>query len=1288
MNDPVRSPVVRAARAWAELPARARAGLLAGAVVVGWAVLDALLPRGLPFGIVVLGAVFGSLNALVAIGIVLVYRANRVVNFAQAELGSVAAVLAIQFKLQLHWNYLVAIVAGLVVAVLMGAVIDLTVVRRFRQAPRLIVAVATIGLAQILLGLSLLIPLWWSDFTGTAERFEAPFSARVEISPVVFNANHLVAMVVVPLVLVGLTLFFTRTDYGVAIRAAPENPDRANLLGIPVARLSTMVWALAGFLSALAIIVRVPILGFTSFSSVSGGGPSLLLRTLAAAVIGRMESMPLTAGAAIGLGIVGELTAWTFSSSTYVDAVMVGIVLLALLAQRGTFSRASEAAVGSWRAFREVRPIPAELRRLPEVRLGLAALWVALGAVVLLYPLVAPPSREQLAALIFIYAILAVSLVILTGWAGQISLGHFALAGFGGTTAGVLVMRWDQDLFVAIPAGMVVAAGAAVVIGLPALRVSGPFFAVTTLGFAVTSATLFLEDRHFGWFVQDRVDRPVLWQRVRLDADWKVYYLSLAGLALAVLATRNLRRTRTGRALVAVRDNPLAAQAVSIDTRRLTIKAFAISGAMAGLAGSLYVLHQNGLKTDAFGPEVSLRLFSMVVIGGLGSVPGAILGATYVRGAEFFLTGAWSLVASGGALLLLLMLLPGGLGELLYRCRDGLLRMVARRRGLIVPSLLADVAADSNAEVPLPLRAAVPDASAPAPAPPVPGGRRWRRSERGAPALTPDQARAQGLLVVRGLEVAYDHVQVLFGVDLEVHDGEVLALLGANGAGKSTTLRAVSGLVEPVGGRVFFDGHDITRADANDTAALGIVQVPGGRGVFPALSVADNLRVGGWLHRHDAAYRAEALERVLEHFPILRKRFELPAGDLSGGEQQMLSLGLAFLARPRLLLIDELSLGLAPTVVQGLVGILRDIHAQGTTILLVEQSVNTALELAERAVFMEKGEVRFTGSTRELLERPDVLRAVYLEGAAAAVAGNEPTGGGGGRRPAAERRRRAALMEAPVALETVALTKRYGGITAVAAVDLQLHQGEILGLIGPNGAGKTTLYDLVSGFQPADGGRVLLHGVDVSEHWAAARAAAGLGRSFQDSRLWPSLTVSEALAVAFERQVEVRTALAAVFGLAVVTDAEARVAEQVGDLLELLHLGAFRDKFVGELSTGSRRIVEIAATVAHRPSVLLLDEPSSGIAQRETEALLPFLRQIRDHLDCSLLVIEHDMPLITGLADRIVALDSGGVIAEGTPEEIVRHPRVVESYLGTLADRLQVAGAGPRPRRRRAKAGT
>ncbi|MCB0963301.1 MAG: MFS transporter [Acidimicrobiales bacterium] len=553
--------------------------------------------------------------------------------------------------------------------------------------------------------------------------------------------------------------------------------------------------------------------------------------------------------------------------------------------------------------------------------------------------------------------------------------------------------------------------------------------------------------------------------------------------------------------------------------------------------------------------------------------------------------------------------------------------------------------------------------------------------------------RAEGklpLLSVRKLQVSYGDVQVLFGVDLDVAEGEIIALLGTNGAGKSTLLKAISGVAPAHRGAVVFDGRDITHAPPEEIAPLGIAQVPGGQGVFGSLTVEENLRAAGWLLRHRGPVRHERVEEALELFPILRERLEDHAADLSGGQQQMLAVAMAFLARPKLLIIDELSLGLAPVVVEQLLGVVRDLRDAGTTIILVEQSVNVALTVADTAYFMEKGEIRFHGPTAELLDRPDVLRSVFLQGAAAGLGGDQPgvdesasdgpgedhqTAGGAARTPAAPSSSTAgasAEVTSALAVEEVAVA--FGGIRAVDEVSFSVAPGEVVGLIGPNGAGKTTLLDLISGFQRPELGHVRLWGTEITSMRPDQRAAVGLGRSFQDSALFAQLTVEETLMVALERWLDVRDPLNAALRLPPFVDSEAAARHRVDELIELLGLEAFRAKFVGELSTGSRRVVDLGCVLAHAPSVVLLDEPSSGIAQREAEALGPLLLRIRDALDASLVVIEHDMSLISSVSDRLVALDQGRVVAVGEPDDVLAHPEVVASYLG--GDRAVIERSG------------
>jgi ABC-type branched-subunit amino acid transport system ATPase component len=535
------------------------------------------------------------------------------------------------------------------------------------------------------------------------------------------------------------------------------------------------------------------------------------------------------------------------------------------------------------------------------------------------------------------------------------------------------------------------------------------------------------------------------------------------------------------------------------------------------------------------------------------------------------------------------------------------------------------------------------------------------------------RAKTQGkgkLLVCRDVDVQYEGgVQVLFGVDFDVEEGEIIALLGTNGAGKSTLLRAISGTTEASAGAIVFDGREITHMPPHETAARGVIHMPGGRGVFPGLSVMENLTLANWLI-DDAEEIQQRLAEVFEIFPVLKDRVDTPAGALSGGEQQQLSLAQAFLSKPRLLMIDELSLGLSPAVVGQLLDIVREIHKRGVTIIVVEQSVNVALTLAEKAIFMEKGEVKFFGRTADLLARPDILRAVYVKGTGALTDG-APSGAARSER----RQRELELTEARPVLQVANLVKRYGGVTAVDDVSFDLREGEVLGLIGPNGAGKTTIFDLISGFQPLDGGRVGFEGVDITGLRPEERAQRGLVRRFQDARLFPALTVFETLLIALEQKLEVRSSLLNAIAAPQARRAERRLRGRAERLIELLELQPYRDKFVKELSTGLRRIVDLACVIATEPKVLLLDEPSSGIAQAEAEGLAPLLRRIRFETGCSILIIEHDMPLISAVSDELLALDRGRPVTRGRPDVVLNDERVIESYLGTSEAAVRRSGS-------------
>jgi len=547
-----------------------------------------------------------------------------------------------------------------------------------------------------------------------------------------------------------------------------------------------------------------------------------------------------------------------------------------------------------------------------------------------------------------------------------------------------------------------------------------------------------------------------------------------------------------------------------------------------------------------------------------------------------------------------------------------------------------------------------------------------RRAARAANAAAEEAAKhrrgeSRKVLICRDVDVEYDGVQVLFHVDFDVDQGELVALLGTNGAGKSTLLRAITGLTEASNGAIFFDGDDITHTPPYDIARRGVVLMPGGRGVFPGMTVAENLALADWLAR-DADSVAARRRRVLDDFfPVLKQRLNQKAGSLSGGEQQMLSLAQAFVMEARLLLIDELSLGLAPAVVEQLLGVLQEIRAAGTTVLMVEQSVELALRVADRAVFMEKGEVRFSGPAAELRTRQDLLRSVFLRG-----------GAQGSTVPAGAGPRRATGTAPDIALEVKGLSSSYGGVKALDGVSLHVARGEVLGLIGPNGAGKTTLFDAISGFVSADTGQVQLAGRDITLWSPDARARAGLTRAFQDSTLFPTMTVRETLVTALEKLVRARYAVMTATWLPATRHGETLLARRADRLIETFNLQAFADRFVVELSTGTRRVLGMAVVAATEPEVILLDEPSSGLAQTETQEMGPLLSRLQQETGAALLVIEHDMKLISAVSDRLVAMDLGRVITEGSPTEVLSDDRVAAAYLGTSIKKTAI-GATARP---------
>ena len=649
-----------------------------------------------PLGVLILGAIDGAIFALTALGIVLIYRANRIINFAQGDLGAVGGLLGVLLIAAKHWPFFVAMGVGLVSAVALGAFAEIVFVRRFAKAPRLILTVASLGIAQLFEGGEVSLPKAFGrsiapQINSTPFDF---FHFRVsKTDPILFGGSHFLAVITVLIVVAALGLFFRFTMIGIAVRGSAESAERASQLGIPVKRIGTLVWMIAAGMSALSLFLQAPIAGIPLGIAL---GPALLMRALAAAVIGRMENLWVTFWAAVGIGVLEQSAKFATGRGTLGDAIVFAIIMGAFLLQkRGAVGRADDSGASSWNLIKEVRPVPAELRNDNLVVSVKMCFYVLIGALLLVTPLLLPSIKVNLlfeqAAM---FAIVGVSLVVLTGWAGEVSIGQMAFFALGAATAAKLAGDHHVNFFLCVLAAGLVGALLSLAIGIPALRIRGPFLAVATLGLALTTTSFFLDPHYFPWFVIDKrviVERPTLFGKFDTGSEWTYYYVVLAILGLVLFSVRSFRLSRAGRVLIATRDNARGAQSYGISVVRARLFAFAFSGFIAAIAGSLFAFQQQGLSVTFFGADKSILLFTLVVVGGMATPNGAVLGAAYYTAVTYAIHSSLAqLFVNGLGLLIILLVLPGGFGGAAYDLRDGFLRWVAKRRGIVVASLLAD----------------------------------------------------------------------------------------------------------------------------------------------------------------------------------------------------------------------------------------------------------------------------------------------------------------------------------------------------------------------------------------------------------------------------------------------------------------------------------------------------------------------------------------------------------------------------------------------------------------------
>ncbi len=931
------------------------------------------------------GLISGLLYGLLALGIILVYRSSRVINFSVGAVGALSASLLLLLVLKFHWNFWPAAIIAVLAGGGFAAIVETTVITRLFRAPRVILLVATIGVSEIAQAAQFALPR--SDSEGIA-KFPTAFHGLWAVGNVRVKAADISALVAVPCLMFALHWFLSRTLTGKAVRAAAANPDRARLSAINPKLLSTLVWTLAGLLSAISFILVAGVDENTS--GLSSLGPNTLSRVLAAALIARMASFPRALIGGIAIGVVESVAGYNATSKqTGVrDALLFVAVLVATIALARRADRDEDA---SFSFAPRARPIPDRLRgiwwieRLPRIVGGLALI-----VAIIVPQIFNTPSRQILYARMFILALVALSLVLLTGWSGQVSLAQAAFAGIGAfsyaalTNGNRLGIGYGTHRFVIdfprLPAGiafaaiMVVCAAIAALVGAGALRIRGLLLAAVTFTFALAVQQYGLRRPFFAGPIPGAgvsVNRP-MFASVNFNSQRAYYYLTLAILALTMMFVARLRRHGFGRGAIAVRDNADSAAAYTVSPTMTKLRVFAISGSIAGSGGALLGMLFGNLTGDQIAAvDASIQSVAIAVIGGVGSVAGPILGSLWVIGLPAFWPKSTivPLLSGGFGLIVLLMYLPGGLVQLGYAARDTLFRWAERR--------------------------------------------------------------------------------------------------------------------------------------------------------------------------------------------------------------------------------------------------------------LSETETETATK------------------PRAVPRSPQVRKAP-----ASAAAGN--------------------------VLTTTSVSVNFGGRIAVNDVSISLAANEVVGLIGTNGAGKSTLMNAIGGYVACQG-RIELLGTDISQRKAERRARIGLGRTFQNATLFGDLTVRETLQIALEarhRSSFVSTALFLPRSFRV-NKAQRNDADEI---IAFLGLGRYADRFCGELSTGTRRIVELGALLALDAQVLCLDEPTAGVAQRETEAFGPLLLRIRDELQASLIVIEHDMPLIMSISDRVYCMEAGQVIAHGSPNEVRNNPAVIASYLGT--DQRAIARSG------------
>ena len=941
----------------------------------------------------VLGLVTGLTYAAFAAGFVLIYRSTGVLNFAHGEVGAFGVALFVLLLAQYRLNWWLSFVLALAACAAIGMAIELIVIRRLFASPRLVVLIATIGVGQIVLFAKFNLPN-----VVTPGPIPAPFKATwTPTDHIRLQARELVVLAVIPVLIGVLAWFISRTRFGLAVRASASNPDTARVYGTSPRRTSTIVWTISGAFAAATAIFLAPLQGINSAQAGTAAlAEPLLLRVLVVSLLARMRSLPGTLAGGVAVGVAEALIRSNVDSAnrSVVDLYLfLAVLVVVLLVVRSTGEQES------WSLAPQVRAIPSRLESLWWVRRLNAMGFVALfGFFALLGLSLSTSSSLFTWTSILLFAMVVLSMTVLTGWAGQLSLGQYAFVGLGGLTVlGLtqgndipvpfdlfdlsLQLPWALAMVVATAVGVVVA----VIVGVPALRVRGLFLAVTTLAFAVASATwLFLQDFFTGGTSFPRpAEKPVLDIgpiHIDFDASRRNYYfLCLVSLAVVAAVVARLRRTGIGRSWIAVRDNEEMAAASTVSPARMKLTAFGVAGGIAAYSGGLLVTLVPSLQPDSlFRASESIVVVATAIIGGLGSVAGPILGTLWVRGIPQTipeeLDDLVRLLTSNIGLLVLLMYFPGGLLQIIYSIRDKLLERADRR--------MAEREAAKAAEPPA--AGEVPDVPESAVEPGRPRSPVTRRPAVAAAEPGP-ALHAQDMSVHFGGNTAVDRVSV------HVDHGELVGLIGTNGAGKSTLLNAISGFV-PAQGRVFVFGTDVTSRRAPARHARGLGRGFQGARVYPGLTVRESLMVALEARSHsrllasmtalppspgqERIKRSEA-DEIIDYMGLKRYADHFVA-TLSTGTRRIVELSSLLAVNARVLLLDEPTGGVAQREAEAFGPLIKQVQAElDAAVIVIEHDMPLVMGISDRVYCLEAGAVIAEGPPDQVRQDPLVI-ASYL----------------------------------------------------------------------------------------------------------------------------------------------------------------------------------------------------------------------------------------------------------------------------------------------------------------------